>query len=1092
MTKRRIACAIIFITAIFCAAADAESRLLNAADWDSGETVELGADWDFYWDQLLYPSQFLDSETQPIPDARFVPDFWSKKGYSAYGKGTYRQVFRSETPFPEILGIRFMSVYSAYRVWINGELAYEHGVMGTSRSDERGNAARTSFYFAPRGAESLDIIVQVTNYEYKTHGGIGRPPVIGSWETISHISFVERMWDLLLAGSLGFMGLYLLVLFVFRTKDKTPLYLGLFALFMVFRQLMVGGSKLVFTLFPSLTVYVWDLLQAFGIYPLLPLFLLYIYSLFPQDKFKWFLRVFVLQSVVLGLLYYIPFLDPYISVLGSVRDIFIIFGLIFSFWMALYALVKKQNEAGLVFIAMLFIMVIGIHDALVSLQIAGPTYYLGTAVWMCFLFQSFILARRFSRAFAEVETLSGTLAEKTEALLEMDRMKDEFLANTSHELKTPLNGIIGITESLAAGDKGPLSPEQLHQLDLVSSSGRRLFSLVNDILDHARLRNGKLAVFPRSVDFWTVAEPVCEFFSVNALSRGIELRMDKSDGLSPVYADPARLEQILYNLLGNALKFTESGWVSLSARESGGLLCIEIADSGIGIPADKQELIFESFQQADGGLSRRYGGTGLGLTIAAELAALQNGSITVQSEVGKGSLFTVALPLSDGTEEEENAFFRVPPRSMVSVPGGFTDEDDAHSALRVAKPSDMPLVLVVDDESTNRQILMNALSSSGYKGVSLSGGNELLSLLDQGVCPDMVLLDIMMPGMNGYEALVEIRKTRSSAELPVLLLTAKNRIDDLLQGFSLGANDFITKPFSRQELLARIRSHLLLKRIYDSEQRFAPADFLKLVKEEVGSDLEVGSMARKEMTVLYSDLRAFTSFTEGLSPEEGLKFFNSYLSRFAPIIRDHGGFVDRYVGDGLLALFPGSATDALRAAEALRLELDVYNGHRSNCAYAPVDFGMGIHRGLVTLALIGEGSHVEAGLFSETVSLSIRLESLTRQLHTCALVSTASLGDFTGVPSRFVGRIRMKGRKTPLEVSELLFERRKTETLQLFNQAVQSFYADSIEDAAAAFATVTAIDPDDKVAALYLKAAYEAKKNASRTPGSFFLDSAFN
>ena len=108
MTKRRIACAIIFITAIFCAAADAESRLLNTADWDSGETVELGADWDFYWDQLLYPSQFLDPETQPIPDARFVPDFWSKKGYSAYGKGTYRQVFRSETPFPEILGIRFM------------------------------------------------------------------------------------------------------------------------------------------------------------------------------------------------------------------------------------------------------------------------------------------------------------------------------------------------------------------------------------------------------------------------------------------------------------------------------------------------------------------------------------------------------------------------------------------------------------------------------------------------------------------------------------------------------------------------------------------------------------------------------------------------------------------------------------------------------------------------------------------------------------------------------------------------------------------------------------------------------------------------
>ena len=390
-------------------------------------------------------------------------------------------------------------------------------------------------------------------------------------------------------------------------------------------------------------------------------------------------------------------------------------------------------------------------------------------------------------------------------LREVDRLKDEFLANTSHELRTPLYGIIGLAEALSEGVAGQIPSQARGHLDLIMASGRRLSSLVNDILDFSKLSRKSLDLDRRAVDLHSLTEVVLTLARPLLGSKPVVLRNEVPTHLPSADADENRLQQILLNLVGNGIKFTREGSVTVTAVQEEGRMEVRVVDTGIGIPEAEQEKIFEAFEQVDAAIDREHGGTGLGLAVTRQLVGLHGGHLWLESKEGAGSSFCFTLPVMEGEKAKNPA----------TQPGSNSNE--SRPALAMEAPIEAPLpqllghhaILVVDDEPVIREVLRASLAAEGYEVHSAENGPEALELLEQEAI-DLVLLDVMMPRMSGYEVCRSIRQNHDLEDLPVIFLTARSRPADRLTGFSEGANDYLAKPVARGELVARVKTHLAL------------------------------------------------------------------------------------------------------------------------------------------------------------------------------------------------------------------------------------------------------------------------------------------
>jgi len=392
-----------------------------------------------------------------------------------------------------------------------------------------------------------------------------------------------------------------------------------------------------------------------------------------------------------------------------------------------------------------------------------------------------------------------------EGLKNADRLKDEFLANTSHELRTPLNGIIGIAESLTDGVAGSLSPAAIANLSMIVSSGKRLASLVSDILDFSKLRHKDIELSIKSVDMGPLAEVVIAVSKPLIAGKTVVIR-NEIPADCYVLGDENRLQQILHNLIENAIRFTEEGDITIWAESRNDKVEIRVSDTGIGISRDKFDDIFKSFEQADASTSRTYGGTGLGLSISKQLVELHGGSICVESALGEGSTFIFTIPVGKPDKE-----YRLPDVAEAVSPEPLVIPDDenlpeigtnADTGLPRLLIPDSPRVLVVDDERVNLQVVSNHLSLHNFSVITATNGTDALEMLEHREEPDLILLDVMMPRITGFEVCSRIREKFPPNELPVIMLTAKNRSSDMMQGFQRGANDYLSKPVEKNE-----RSH---------------------------------------------------------------------------------------------------------------------------------------------------------------------------------------------------------------------------------------------------------------------------------------------
>lgn len=434
------------------------------------------------------------------------------------------------------------------------------------------------------------------------------------------------------------------------------------------------------------------------------------------------------------------------------------------------------------------------------------------------------LARSFNSMAKQLKESFTILEAKNEELQHLDQLKDEFLANTSHELRTPLNGIIGIAESLIDGATGDLSPQTNSNLAMIAASGRRLSSLVGDILDFSKLRHQNIELELRPIDIRAIVNAVSILSQHLIIQKNLHIINRIPADLPLAEADENRLQQILYNLIGNAIKFTPEGIVEISAiilpKGNKSQVAITISDTGIGIPTHKLDRIFESFEQGEGSTAREYGGTGLGLTITKQLIELHGGEITVESEVGIGSRFTFTLPIAENavkTPTENRVKNPLQPQeinTLLSINSSFIEP-------KINLSSEVIKILIVDDEAVNRQVLFNNLSLHQYAVFQASNGEETLELIAKGLRPDVMLLDVMMPKMTGYEVTQKLREQFNARELPIILLTAKTQVQDIVTGLNIGANDYMMKPFAKDELLARIRTHVNISRLQTENLRLA-------------------------------------------------------------------------------------------------------------------------------------------------------------------------------------------------------------------------------------------------------------------------------
>ncbi|HEX6500424.1 MAG TPA: HAMP domain-containing protein [Micromonosporaceae bacterium] len=422
----------------------------------------------------------------------------------------------------------------------------------------------------------------------------------------------------------------------------------------------------------------------------------------------------------------------------------------------------------------------------------------------------------------EIEMARLGLEEKAQQLARASQYKSEFLANMSHELRTPLNSLLLLARLLAENPERNLTPKQIEFARTIHSAGSDLLALIDDILDLSKIEAGRMDVEPAEVRFDDVCSYVDQAFTPQAEEKGLRLSVEMSPRLpDAMITDAQRLQQILRNLLSNAVKFTDSGSVTLriapapatlefdvpTLQNARQVIEFQVTDTGIGISEDKLALIFEAFQQADGTTSRKYGGTGLGLSISRELARLLGGAITLSSQPGVGSTFTLYLPDVPPDEVPAptpglgavGAVRGAPPAILREAPAVV--EAPLRKTTPAASQLDGATVLIVDDDVRNVFALTSALELHGMSVLYADNGAEGVRLLTEHPEVDIVLMDAMMPGQDGYETTRQIRRNREFAQLPVVFLTAKAMPRDRESALAAGASDYITKPVDLDELL---------------------------------------------------------------------------------------------------------------------------------------------------------------------------------------------------------------------------------------------------------------------------------------------------
>lgn len=769
----------------------AENGQLNLLHWNFQEdgVALLNGEWDFYPESLLGPQELGLHQAYRI----HVPGSWGKEAayfQPARGNGTYHLSVRLPAGQEKFI-LKVQNIWMAHRLFINGDLVKE---MGTpSLSSDQYEPKNTPYSITVQPVEQLDIIIQVSNLIYYD-GGINLPIQLGKEAAMTIRS--QLSFGLDMAGFFLFLlfGIYHLQMYQMRDKESTYLYSGIYLILLSF-TIVTSGEKLFMQLLDRVPFELAYRVQDLSISSSFLVMVLFILSFEPAVMKK---RLAALLSLPVAA--YVLFIigTPYSFYIHAKGYITIYAGLLMVVvaFRLVYILLQKRDK-GLPFGEL---SCVASCMAFLTVMLSNATLYYSGYIhtnvvekmsMIGFLISlNLLLARRFTNKMNEVQILS-------EGLKHSNAIKDEFLARTSHELKTPLHGVINISSYLLKDEGSSLTQKQRENISLIQDTSMKLSILVNDLIDATKLRHEDVQLKTRTVDLYVVLQIVFQLLSFDTEGKAVKL-FNRVKPMTYVEADENRLRQILYNLAVNAVKYTERGEITAKANMEGRYVVFTLSDTGRGIPSDQWELVFQDSYRDPQPDETADQGMGLGLYISRQLARRMEGEIWISRSVpGVGTEFSLRLPGGEFRQGIEEAQGQSEERTRTRV------SDSTPTARKNAKR-----ILLVDDEPVNLHVLSLILQEE-YELVTAHRGREALMLL-QTKKVDLVIADLMMPGMSGIELTERIRQTHSVIELPIMIATVRDSEKDIELAYQAGANDYITKPFTGEEILNRARVLLQL------------------------------------------------------------------------------------------------------------------------------------------------------------------------------------------------------------------------------------------------------------------------------------------
>lgn len=983
--------------------------VLDLSDWDheSDQSITLTGDWEFSWKQFL---SLKDYQNGSLADTAFVyvPQIWNR--YRIDGEklpGTGYATYHVKVILPEAgneLGMRINTISTAYQLYINDRLVVQDGIVSLSPDISSPHLSPKTFFFKPTDKE-FDLIIHVSNYYY-ARGGLWFDIDFGTAEQIIARDTFLKYKDGIIIGILSMMTVYFFCATYILRQGRTNISFMLMCLLLILRT-SICGDYLLTRLFPGITFHLFVWLSYLTILWFPPVLYQMIEFCFEQRTRGRLTRLFYIYAAAASAITAVVSVQVYTGWIFFI-DLIALIIFLSGLTKAFRAHLRRVPYAGVILTGCCMVGITGLHDMLYQGNMIRSSFgeIAPAGLFILMLFVFLLMADRLAKTYREVQSLSHELAGKlkleqdlTERLYALDRMKDEFMTNTSHELRIPLNGIINITQSVLQGIGGQINQVNRQNLEVILSSARKLHIIINDLLDVSLLHSGGIRISKMPLDFGNLVNNMLIIFQHIKKSETVTLRSEIPAGFPLIHADEARLRQILGNIIGNALKFTPSGTVTITASPIGDWAEICIEDTGIGMNPEKLENIFHAFEQVDGTIQRKYESNGLGLYITRQLIELHGGRIWITSGSGKGTKVFFTLPLSSDQHAgtPPSVFTNTEVESIMD----FLETDLPGSESRYR-------ILAADDDPAMLRALINILRLANYNVRGVGGGKEALALLEDGIPCELVILDVMMPELSGFEVLEALRKKYTRLELPVLMLTSKSQPEDMSLCFKLGANDYLTKPFEAEELLARVNSLASLRstahKLVNSEMSFLQAQikphFIHNALSVISS-LSIKDPPKAKSLIL--DLSDYLRGSFELNHEEALTTLSkeldlvrAYLSieqaRFKERLQVHyhlhegldcslpiltiQPLVENAIRHGILCRLEGGAVHLTTALDSDRIRVEIRDNGlgmkpeqiEQFYEQKPDRVGVGmanIHRRL--LAFYGEGLHIESQPYEGTI-----------------------------------------------------------------------------------------------------------------------------
>lgn len=789
----------------------AVNGVLDLREWSipQNKTISLSGEWDLFPSHFIQPDSERNSSSLNTPEATTiqVPGAWEAsfpdRVDSFFQYGTYRLHILIDENDEREFKLRIKRINDASAVYVNGQLAARNGIPSVKQDSHEARIVPYSIKL-PAGSDRIEIIIHVSSHAGE--GGIVESIQFGTVQAVNQLTMLSIGLQLGLCIVFLIHGLYAAMLYFFGVANKGLLYFAIIVLMAVF-IVLVADDKMLFVWLPmpyEIHIKI-SILAYIAVVAFIPPLFKHIFSITDSKKVLRLAAVFNMAYALFVL----------IAPAHTLRSTFFLLSISFLISVIvagtiLYRAYHRNEDTIFVLIGLIAVGVNVAWTIVLGRFSIEQIHYPFDLAFAVFAFAAFWF-KRFFRAGHQ----SRLLAEKLQLL---NQQKDDFLVNTSHELRNPLHGIMNISQSIMDDPRNPVPVLYRKRLEIQVAVARRMSLMLDDLIDITRLRESTIRLNLRNVQLQPLVNGIFDILRFMLDGKPITLKIDIANDFPDVDADENRLSQILFNLLHNAVKFTDVGEISVRAEAKNGIAYISIRDTGIGMNEEMLSRIFMPYEQGDTSRIRAVGGFGLGLSIAKQLIVMHGGSLTVDSSPGQGSEFTFSLRVS-----EKVHFWKEPQQSFERSDASVTpDIHDPISMPDTDSQINKPKILVVDDDNINLNILLDVLRSVQYEVVSATNAEEALARLETGSF-DLIVSDVMMPHISGYELTRLIRERFTISELPILLLTARNRSVDILAGYQAGANDYVTKPIDAWELKSRVRALIELKMSFEERLRMEAA-----------------------------------------------------------------------------------------------------------------------------------------------------------------------------------------------------------------------------------------------------------------------------